>query len=670
MKFALRMLWTVLFFAVAAPGFAAQKHVAWSARFAPKDARAGEGAEIVVVGKIDPAWHIYALHVPPSGPFATSVTLTVPGILRGSGSALEKPAVSVMDKGFGIKIPEHAGTAVFAIPVTLKPGAKGAQQATVHVSYQVCSGSVCFPPQKEDLIVSFKVAPGAARPAKRKPVKTVPIAATFSDSDDINSDPLQGAVVLVGGPEETASSPETAETATTSSAQQIENAKHRGLFSFVLLSIGFGFAALLTPCVFPIIPLTVSYFTKRKAGERGGGVSGAVAYCLGIISTFTVIGVGVSLIFGGSTLNRIATNPFVNIGFAILFIFLALNLMGLFEIPVPAGLANKVQTDSAKRGGYLQPYLLGLAFTLTSFTCTTAYVGTLLAAAARGDRLYPIIGMLAFSSAFALPFFLLALFPQALARMPKSGSWLVTVKAFMGMLEIAAAVKFLSQADLVWGRGLLTRPIFLGLWGLIGIFAGLYLIGLIKLPKQDREKIGPTRYAIGIATILIGIYCGSLVRLSPPSWTVGFLPPAPYPYRLTAVSDKTQTPANSGKNIWLDNYEAAVGQAKAQNKPILINFTGVTCTNCRQMENGVFTRPEVQTELHNFILAELYTDRGTPADEANGNLEDKLVNNIALPYYVIVSPDGKILKTIDGLRTASVFVQFLQQGRSTNVSVK
>ena len=663
MKLALKMLWALLLCAAAAPGFAAPKHVVWTARFAPKDARADEGAQIVIVGKIDPSWHIYALHTPP-GPFPTRLTLTVPGVLQSAGAALEKKPAQVMDKGFNMKIPEHMGTAVFAIPVTLRPGAKGPQTATVHVSYQVCDSRICLP-QKEDLFVSFKVAPGAARAARRKPVKTVPVAATYSDSDDFNANPLQGAVVLVGGPEDAPS-----DAATASSAQQIADAKHRGLFPFLLLSVGFGFAALLTPCVFPIIPLTVSYFTKRKAGERGGGVGGAFAYCLGIISTFTVIGVGVSLIFGGSVLNRIATNPFVNIGFAILFIVLALNLMGFFEIPVPAGLANKVENDGAKRGGYIQPFLLGLAFTLTSFTCTTAYVGTLLAAAARGDRLYPIAGMLAFSSAFALPFFLLALFPQALARLPKSGSWLVTVKAFMGMLEIAAAVKFLSQADLVWGRGLLTRPIFLGLWAVIGIFAGLYLIGRIKLPKHGQEKVGPARYAVGIVTILVGIYCGSLTLRQPPEWTAGFLPPAPYPYRLTAASAKSQAPADSGKNVWLDNYDAAVAQAKAQNKPILINFTGVTCTNCRQMENNVFPLPAVQTELHNYILAELYTDRGTPADEANANLEDKLVNNVALPYYVIVSPDGKVLKTIDGLREPNVFVQFLRQGHAVGVSLR
>ena len=665
MKMALKTLWAVLLCAVASPGFAAPKHVLWSARFAPKDARAGEGAEIVVAGKIEAGWHIYALRVPP-GPYPTNVALTSPGILQSAGAALEKTPAQVMDKGFRMKVPEHLGTAVFAIPVTLKPGANGMQKANVHVKYQVCNDTVCVL-QKEDLIVSFKVAPGTARAARRKPVKTVPIAATFSDSDDRNDNPLQGAVVLVGGPEDTASA---SDSATASSTQQIADAKQRGLIPFILLSVGFGFAALLTPCVFPIIPLTVSYFTKRKAGERGGGVSGAFAYCLGIISTFTVIGVGVSLIFGGSVLNRIATNPFVNIGFAILFIVLALNLMGLFEIPVPPGLANKIESDGVKRGGYVQPFLLGLAFTLTSFTCTTAYVGTLLATAARGDRLYPIVGMLAFSSAFALPFFLLALFPQALAKLPKSGSWLVTVKAFMGMLEIAAAVKFLSQADLVWGRGLLTRPIFLDLWAVIGIFAGLYLIGLIKLPKHGREKVGPARYTIGIATILIGIYCSLLTSRKPPEWSEGFLPPAIYPYRLTAASAKTQAPADNGKNVWLNDYNTALTQAKAQNKPVLINFTGVTCTNCRQMEDGVFPRPEVQAELHNYILAELYTDRGTPADEANGNLEDKLVNNTALPYYVIVSPDGKILKTIDGLRTASVFVQFLRQGHSASVSMK
>ncbi len=653
----------MLLCAVTAPGFAAPKRVAWTARFAPKDARAGEGAQVVVVAKIDPGWHIYALKVPPSGPFATSVALSAPGILHSAGATLEKAPLQVMDKGFNMKTPEHKGTAVFAIPVTLKPGASGAQKATVHVVYQVCSSSVCFPPQREDLIVNFKVAAGAARAAKRKPVKTVPVAVIFSDSDGYDYAAAQGSVVLVGGPTETTD-------AAISSTQQIADAKQKGLLPFILLSVGFGFAALLTPCVFPIIPLTVSYFTKRKAGERGGGVGGATAYCLGIISTFTVIGVGVTLIFGGATLSRIATNPFVNIGFAALFIFLAFNLMGFFEIPVPAGLANKVQTDGAKRGGYLQPYLLGLAFTLTSFTCTTAYVGTLLAAAARGDRLYPIVGMLAFSSAFALPFFLLALFPQALARLPKSGSWLVTVKAFMGMLEIAAAIKFLSQADLVWGWGLLTRPVFLALWGIIGVFAGLYLLGVVVLPKQERERIGPARRGIGAASVLAGLYCALLIAMEPPAWVTGFLPPAPYPYRLTAASAKMPFPADSAKIVWLSDYNAALAQAKAQNKNVLINFTGVTCTNCRQMENGVFPRPEVQAELKNFALAELYTDRQTPADNANQDLENKLVNNIALPYYVIVSPDGKVLKTIDGLRTPQQFAQFLREGRATHVSLK
>ena len=666
MKSAFRVLRAVLpivlLCAISAPVFAAPKHVAWTSRFAPKDVRAGEGAQIVIVATIDPNWHIYALRVPPNGPVATSVTLAVPGVLTGAGAAVEKPATQVMDKGFGIKLPEHEGTAVFVVPVTVKMGVVGLQRAVVHVSYQTCSGSVCFPPQKEELTVSFKVAPGAARANKKKPLTTVPVAATFSDTDAMTENPLEGSVVLVGGPEETTSSP-------VSSTQQIDDAKQKGLVPFILLSVGFGFAALLTPCVFPIIPLTVSYFTKRKAGQRGGGVGGAVAYCLGIISTFTVIGVGVTLIFGGSTLSRIATNPFVNIGFAVLFIFLALNLMGFFEIPVPAGLANKVQTDGARRGGYIQPFLLGLAFTLTSFTCTTAYVGTLLAAAARGDRLYPIVGMLAFSSAFALPFFLLALFPQALAKLPKSGSWLVTVKAFMGMLEIAAAVKFLSQADLVWGRGLLTRPVFLGLWAVIGIFAGLYLLGLVILPKHEREPVGPARRAIGVASVLVGVYCVCLISIEPPGWFTGFLPPSPYPYRLTAASAKELMPVSDGKPVWLSDYNAALALAKAQNKPVLINFTGVTCTNCRQMENGVFPRSEVQAELKNYVLAELYTDRGTPADDANQKLEDKLVNNIALPYYVVVSPDGKVLKTIDGLRTPEVFAQFLRQGHATRFSL-
>ena len=662
-----RIVCALLLCALTAPAFAAQKHVTWSARLEPKDARAGEGAQVVIYANIDPNWHIYALHVPANGPIGTTITLTAPGALKAGGSVVEKAGIEVLDKGFNMKLREHEKVAVFAIPVTIKAGAKGAQTATVHVAFQTCSGSLCLPPQKEDVAVSYKIAPGVARAKKRKPVATVPVAAILSDTDALAENPLEGAVVLIGGPDDSASYG----AAANSSTRQIDDAKKRGLFSFVLLSFGFGLAALLTPCVFPIIPLTVSYFTKRKAGERGGGVGGAVAYCLGIISTFTVIGVGVTLIFGGGTLARIATNPFVNVGFAVLFIFLALNLMGLFEIPVPAGLANKVQTDGAKRGGYVQPFLLGLAFTLTSFTCTTAYVGTLLAAAAKGDRFYPVVGMLAFSTAFALPFFLLALFPQALAKLPKSGTWLVTVKAFMGMLEIAAAVKFLSQADLVWGHGFLTRPVFLTLWAAIGIFAGMYLLGFVKLPKHGKEPVGPARRAVGGVTLAVAAYCLAALLGAPLGFFEGFPPPSPYPYRVTAAS--ATMPTATAENVWLKDYESALALAKAQNKPLLINFTGVTCTNCRLMEKNVFPKAEVQSELHNYTLAELYTDRGTPADDANQKLEDKLVSNIALPYYVVVSPDGKVVKSIDGLRDVKVFVEFLQQARTkdvTNVSAR
>ena len=497
---------------------------------------------------------------------------------------------------------------------------------------------------------------------------------------------MEGSLILIGGQSDSASGSDTGPSdlvrsggmhppqQTDQTVQDIARAKKGGLLPFLLLSFGSGLLALLTPCVFPIIPITVSYFTKRKAGERGGGIGGASAYCLGIITTFTIIGVGVTAIFGGDRLSRIATNPYVNVGFALLFIVLALNLMGLFEIPVPAGLANRAQSSGAKRSGYVQPFLLGLAFSLTTFTCTTAYVGTLLATAAKGGKLYPVLGMLGFSTAFALPFFLLALFPSALSKLPKSGSWMVTLKGFMGLLELAAALKFLSNADLVWGRGVLTRPVFLVIWAAIGVAAGLYLLGIVHLPKDDGARIGPKRRAIGVATALVGLYCLAAVKGAPLGWFEAFPPPSPYPYSVIRATAQDlsnaarRTSKADGPLVWTHDYNAALQQAKAEGRPLLINFTGVTCVNCRLMEKNVFPQAPVVKELRNYVLVELYTDRGTPADDKNQALEEKLAHTVALPAYLVVSPEGKTVSVAQGQQPAADFVTFLKKGRGEHIS--
>ena len=477
--------------------------------------------------------------------------------------------------------------------------------------------------------------PGSHRTAASRP------NALSAASQGGSASSLNGTLVWVGDPPTSGESGGTAASAGgDETTQRIADAQKKGLLPFLALSAGFGFLSLLTPCVFPIVPITVSFFAKRRVSSNAAaGVPGALAYCAGIITTFTGVGVLMAVIFGAGSIAKFAVNPYVNIVLAVLFLVLAANLLGAFELALPSGLVSKAQTGTQK-GGLTGPFMMGLTFTLTSFTCTTAFCPEpcwhLLRRAA--ISLIPILGMLAYSSAFALPFFFLALFPQYLSRLPKSGSWLVSVKAFMGFVEIAAALKFLSNADLVWQKGWLTRPVFLAVWAAVAIIAGLYLLGWLRLPQDDAEqKIGIPRRVLGIVTAALGVYCFAAISGAPVSANLSaFLPPSPYPYANLSAASQVETsgksalpggsigsvPGGESKPVIYAKYEEALAKAKAENKPLFLDFTGVTCTNCRWMEDNIFPKPEVKAELDGYVRAQLYTDRDTPDDDKNQKLQE------------------------------------------------
>ncbi len=543
--------------------------VHWQARLEPADARAGEGAQIVVTAKIDKGWHLYSLTQPPGGSLPTFIEL-LSGKTLTAGKTVQPAPLKKRNDVFKITDELYENAVAFAIPVKIAPNAKGTQAARVRVRFMACTEKVCLPPAQKILPVQFAIAPGAARPDHAAPLSTVP---------------AQPPGAVNGETKGQVTSDATAPPAGTSSEQvdgadiegRIKAAQGSGVLRFIGLALTMGCLALLTPCVFPMIPITVSFFTKRQ--EQGGarGLAGPVAYCLGIIGTFTGIGMLVTLLFGASGITRFAANPWLNLLMAAIFILLALNLFGVFEIVVPGWLLDRVQpqTAMAARGGHKPslwaPVLMGLAFSLTSFTCTVPFVGTLLVATATGGALWPMLGMLAFSTAFAAPFFLLALFPQYLAKLPKSGGWLVSVKAFMGFLELAAALKFLSNADLVWQLQVLTRPVFLSLWSTIFLVAGCYLLRWLRLPKDDGvARIGPLRRALGLATVALGVWLLSAASGRPLNKfdLDSYLPPREYGAPAGTVTGQTK---------WIvDDYPGALARAKRENKPLLINFTGYT----------------------------------------------------------------------------------------------
>ncbi len=602
----------------------------WSGKVSAGDVRAGESTQVLMTAEVEEGWHIYSLTKHKDGPTATSFRIES-GPATTNGDPVEPNPEVKLDPNFNLEVGLHGGKATFAVPIQVSADAKGKVTLNLVARSQACNDKTCALPTNHPVKVVFDVAPGEPRPDR--------IAALTKLPDEYQS--------KYPAPKAT----ETKE-ASDEFGTAVTKAKQSGIGPYLWFAFTAGLLALLTPCVFPMIPITVSYFSKQA--EKGANrYAGPAAYSLGIIGTFTLLGLLTTVIFGASGINRLATNPFLNLALAALFVFLALNLFGMFELKLPSGMVNKFGGNQGG-SGILPAVLMGLTFTLTSFTCTVPFVGTLLVTAAQGDILYPLLGMLAFSSAFALPFFLLAMFPQFLAKMPKSGGWLGTVKAYMGFLELAAAVKFLSNADLVWMLGLITRPVFLSIWSTILVIAALYLLGWMKLPfDSGTAKIGKLRYGIGTVTFAGSIYLLGAIQGSPLGVMSAFMPPDPYPGRKTgSVVERLS---------WHDTLDAAKAEAKAGSKLVFMDFTGVTCTNCRQMEQTIFPDPAVEAELAKMARAKLYTDRPIAADEANAKLMVELTKATTLPNYIVADADGKPIRVFQGSTfDAGAFAKFLR----------
>jgi thiol:disulfide interchange protein DsbD len=415
--------------------------------------------------------------------------------------------------------------------------------------------------------------------------------------------------------------------------------------SFLWLAASAGALSLLTPCVFPMIPITVSYFTVHASDGRGAAVRAASVFALGIIAMFTALGLVLAVLVGATGAAAFAANPWVNLGLAALFVAFALDLVGVIRVGVPSGVLTAVDgqlrrvdaRSTPARPGLAGPVLMGVAFTLTSFTCTAPFVGTVLVSAAAGHWQQPAIGMLAYATVFALPFFVLALVPQWVARLPRSGEWMVSVKVLMGLLEMAAALKFLSNADLVWHWGIVTRDVVLACWVMLAGAAVVYLV--------IRGAGRPAVWA-AVAPALLGAWLATGLAGRPLGELEAFLPPA-------AVD----------LSWHLNDLPAVLADARRDGMPVFVDFTGYTCTNCRWMEANMFSRPDVRRALAQYKLARLFTDGDGPVYERQQAMQESTYHTVALPLYALLDPDGRTIATYGGLtRDPAVFLAFLRQG--------
>ena len=590
---------------------------------AESSVRAGEVVNIIVKAEMDAEWKIYALRDQGEGPIATRVVVTGE-IIEASGLVWEDEPVEKYDDGFLTTTRTHQGGAIFKAPILVKSDlSPGKYNLSVNVLFQVCNASLCYPPKEEVLTITVTVEGGTARDDRTDMVLVTDV---FDDFGNIN----------------------------------LDAAIDEGFFSFVILAFSMGLLALLTPCVFPMIPITVSFFTHQGETGKGKPITNAIIYTLGIIATFSIIGFILALTLGASGANQLAANPWVNIFIAALFIYFALSLFGMYEIQLPSVL-RQYSLKQEGRGGVMGTLFMAVTFTLTSFTCTVQFVGLLLVAASQGQWFWPMIGMVVFSAAFALPFFFLALFPQYLAKMPKSGGWLNSVKVVMGFLELAAAFKFISNTDLVWGWGFFSHNTVLAVWAVLMLLTGIYLLGKIQLPHDSPiASISVPRLMLSTAFLTFGLYLTSgLFGQKIHGLIYSYLPPI--------VESESGAVRTNGASIaeefnWYRNLDEGLAKARATGKSVFIDFTGYTCTNCRWMEANTFTKTEVKHRFGEMILVQLYTDGG-PNHRENQQYEIDRFGTAALPFYVILSPDDDIITTFPGMtRSLDDFLDFLDKG--------
>ncbi|GAA4308266.1 thioredoxin family protein [Christiangramia aestuarii] len=637
------MLKKGLFFLILLTGFFAQAQiydpVQWETRV---NELSDTEYELITTAIIEPGWHLYSQDVPENGPVPTSFTYNVDkdGVEL-IGETSEEEGNEIDDPVFEMRIKYFGDRAEFIQKVSLNKPVGSIEGA---VEYMVCDDERCLPPTKKELnfVINDNIAAEDAKSGSD--------AEGSQTSDDLNGEDVVSAPVNTGAE---------------------EKRSFWGIFIIAFLS---GFAALLTPCVFPMIPMTVSFFTKQSK-SRAAGIRNAIFYGISIVVIYVFLGSLVTLIFGADSLNALSTNVWFNLIFFVLLVIFAVSFMGAFEIVLPSSWGTKIDSK-ADKGGLIGIFFMALALAIVSFSCTGPIVGTLLVEAASKGGMAPIVGMLGFSLAIALPFGLFAAFPGWLNSLPRSGGWLNTVKVTLGFLELALAFKFLSNADLVLQLHILEREMFLAIWIAIFGMLALYLFGKIRLPHDSKEEhISVGRLITGLVALIFTIYLIPGLWGAPLKLISGFPPPMQYsesPDGIGASSaglvnrDGLPEGAKFGPHdiVSFHEYEEGLDYARENGLPVLIDFTGHACVNCRKMEERVWSEPQVLDILKNdVVLVSLYVDDKRKLPESEQYVSETTGKEIetignkwsdfqisrykanAQPYYVLIDHDEKNLIT-------------------------
>ena len=632
-------------------------------------------AEIVFSGRIEAGWHIYSTDLGSSGPTEASFHVNKADGIELVGKLMPRGnEKSHFDAMFGMNVRYFEGTAQFVQKIRFT---KPTYTIDAYLEYGVCSDENCLPPGEVALKKSGKspAVAAATEPAAAEVAETAaPVVA------DSTVAPANSAVAPVTASTEALWwQPVTEQLEALDSEANIAN--HSLWYIFIVGFIG-GLLALVMPCIWPIIPMTISFFLKRAKDDRRKGIKDAMTYGLSIVVIYLGLGLLITAIFGPSKLNELSTSAVFNVILFLLLLVFAFSFFGWFEIKLPDRWANAVDSKASSTTGLISIFLMAFTLVLVSFSCTAPIIGLLLVqTVTTGDWLAPTIGMLGFALALALPFTLFALFPSWLKSAPRSGSWMTTIKVVLGFVELAFSLKFLSVADLAYGWHLLDREVFLSLWIVIFGAMGLYLIGKLKFQEDavggeiDKPMPVPCIMA-GLCAIAFAIYMVPGLWGAPCKAISAFAPPI-----------NTQDFNLNTKTVeaHYHSYEEGMAAAKAQGKPVLIDFTGFGCVNCRKMEAAVWTDPTVADMLNNqYVLISLYVDDKTPLAEPvevslNGQqrtlrtvgdkwsyLQASKFGANAQPYYIAIDNDGRPLNHAYGFKEdVAAYIDYLQQGLNT-----
>ena len=640
----------------------------------------GDQAEIVFSCTIDPGWHVYSTDIGDDGPIKATFNvdkmdgIELVGQLQPRGKVTEQ-----YEEMFGcnLRFFENQGAFVQKIRFT-----KPQYAIECYLEYGACNDQMCMPPTTVEFAKKGD-APVAAAQQEEKPSETKAeepqqtaeeapaeaadesAAVAAADSTVLQKTQAEGGDLYAPILEELKAFEEGG-----------SNDINMSLIVIFLSGLVAGFLAVLTPCVWPIIPMTVSFFLKRNK-ERKKAVREALTYGASIVVIYVLLGLVVTLIWGPSKLNELSTNAVFNIFFTLLLIVFAASFLGAFELTLPSSWSNKIDAKSEKTTGLLSIFLMAFTLALVSFSCTGPIVGFLLVAVStQGDILAPTIGMLGFAIALAIPFTLFALFPSLLKSAPKSGGWMNTVKVVLGFIELAFALKFLSVADLAYGWHLLDRETFLSLWIVLFALLGIYLLGWLKFPHDDdNRRTNVPQFFLGLISLAFAVYMVPGLWGAPLKAVSAFAPPM--------YTQDFNLYDNSVEAKYTD-YELGMAAAQREGKPVMVDFTGYGCVNCRKMEAAVWTDDKVRDILNDdYVLISLYVDDKTPlpeaitVTEANGQtrklrtigdkwsyLQRTKIGANTQPYYVLLDPETG--RPLNGLRSydedVDAYVKFLQDG--------